>query len=135
MSKGMRRLLTAAGLAWLAVLVGCQSEGRGTIAADNSAAVALLQRINTNAHTCWVRSKDKDFQGYNVIPELDTQAGKPRILVVERKAAQGLPKLVIEADGKPVKAAAYGPLLNETAGSRIAADLKRWTGGSNSCAA
>jgi len=135
MSKGMMRLPTAAGIALLAALAGCQSGSHETAAGGNSAAVALLQRVNTNAHTCWVRSKDKDFQGYNVIPELDTQAGKPRILIVDRKASQGLPKLVIEADGKPVKATAYGPLLNEPAGSRIGADLKRWTGGSNSCAA
>jgi hypothetical protein len=120
--------------ACLAIAAGCQTHGSNT-AGENSAAVALLQRVNSNAHTCWVRSKDKDLQGYSVIPELDTQAGKPRILVVDKKAEHGLPKLVIEADGKPVKAAAYGPLLNEPAGSRIAADLKRWTGGSNSCTA
>jgi hypothetical protein len=82
-----------------------------------------------------MRSKDKDFDGYSVVPELDTQAGKPRILVLDKKAAHGLPKLVIEADGKPVKAAAYGPLLSEPAGSRISADLKRWAGGSDACTA
>jgi hypothetical protein len=135
MSKVAERISTAAGIALLAVLSGCQSGAHGTATGENSAAVALLQRVNTNAHTCWVKSKDKDFQGYSVIPELDTQAGKPRILVVDRKAAQGLPKLVIEADGKPVKATAYGPLLNQPAGDRIGADLKRWTGGSNSCTA
>jgi hypothetical protein len=134
MKKGLMRLSTAGGICLLIVLSGCQSSKQNP-AGENSAAIALLQRVNTNAHTCWVRSKDKDFQGYSVIPELDTQAGKPRILVVDKKAAQGLPKLVIEADGKPVKAAAYGPLLNEPAGDRIGADLKRWTGGSNSCTA
>ena len=118
----------------LATLAACQSS-RPNVAGENSAAVALLQRINTNAHTCWTRSKDKDFDSYAVIPELDTQAGKPRILVVDKKAAHGLPKLVIEADGKPVKAAAYGPLLSGSAGARIGADLKRWTGGSDACAA
>ena len=134
MNKGMMQLSAAASLGLLA-LAGCQSGGHGTATGENSAAITLLQRVNTNAHTCWLRSKDKEFQGYSVIPELDTQAGKPRILVVDKKAAQGLPKLVIEADGKPVKAAAYGPLLNEPAGGRIGADLKRWTGGSNSCTA
>jgi len=118
----------------LAALAACQSS-RPDMAGADSAAVAFLQRINTNAHTCWTRSKDKDFVGYAVIPELDTQAGKPRILVVDKKAAHGLPKLVIEADGKPVKAAAYGPLLSGPAGSRISTDLKRWAGGSDACAA
>jgi hypothetical protein len=118
----------------LAALAGCQSNGSKT-AGDNSAAVALLQRVNDNAHTCWIRSKDKDFTSYAVIPELDTQAGKPRILVVDKKASGGLPKLVIEAEGKPVKANAYGPLLSAPAGDRIGADLKRWTGGSDACTA
>jgi len=121
-------------IACLAALAACQSNRPNPIG-DNSAAVALLQRVNDNAHTCWVRSKDKDFASYAVIPELDTQAGKPRILVVDKKASGGLPKLVIEADGKPVKANAYGPLLNAPAGGRISTDLKRWTGGSNGCAA
>jgi hypothetical protein len=135
MKKTMTGLSTGIGLALLAFIAGCQSGSDGAATGENSAAIALLQRVNTNAHTCWLKSKDKDFQGYSVIPELDTQAGKPRILVVDKKAAQGLPKLVIEADGKPVKAAAYGPLLNEPAGERIGADLRRWTGGSNSCTA
>jgi hypothetical protein len=120
--------------ACLAALAGCQSS-RPNAAGENSAAVALLQHVNESAQTCWIKSKDKDFVSYAVIPELDTQAGKPRILVVDKKASGGLPKLVIEAGGKPIKAAAYGPLLNEPAGNRIGADLKRWTGGSNSCSA
>jgi hypothetical protein len=125
--------LAVLSLACLGALAACQSSRPNMN--DNSAAVALLQRINNNAHTCWMRSKDKAFDGYSVVPELDTQAGKPRILVLDKKAAHGLPKLVIEADGKPVKAAAYGPLLSEPAGSRISADLKRWAGGSDACTA
>jgi hypothetical protein len=121
-------------VACLATLAACQSTGSKT-AGENSAAVALLQHVNESAQTCWVKSKDKDFAGYAVIPELDTQAGKPRILVVDKKASGGLPKLVIEAEGRPVKANAYGPLLGAPAGGRISADLKRWTGGSNSCTA
>ena len=135
MSMEAKRLSAAAGVVLLAALPGCQSSKQHAAEGENSAAVTLLQRVNTNAHTCWVGSKDKDFEGYAVIPELDTQAGRPRILLVEKKSAQGLPKLVIEADGKPVKATAYGPLLNQPAGGRIGADLKRWTGGSNSCTA
>jgi hypothetical protein len=121
-------------LVCLAALSACQSTGSKT-GGENSAAVTLLQHVNENAQTCWIKSKDKDFNGYAVIPELDTQAGRPRILVVDKKASGGLPKLVIEADGKPVKANAYGPLLSAPAGGRISTDLKRWTGGASGCTA
>lgn len=120
--------------ACLVALAACQSS-RPNTGSENAAAVALLQRVNESAHTCWIRSKDKDFAGYSVIPELDTEAGKPRILVVDKKAAHGLPKLVIEAGGRPVKTNAYGPLLSGPTGGRISSDLKRWIGGSSSCAA
>lgn len=130
----MKRAAILASVGFLATLAACQSN-RSDTGGGNSAAVTLLQRVNDNAHTCWIRSKDKDFSAYAVIPELDTQAGKPRILVVDKKASSGLPKLVIEASGQPVKANAYGPLLGGSAGGRISTDLKRWTGGSNSCAA
>lgn len=118
-----------------ALLAGCQSGGQKTASRDNSAAVALLQHVNSNVHTCWVRSKDKDFDAYNVIPELDTQVGKPRILLVDKTAAQGLPKLVIEAAGNPAKMTAYGPLMDKPVGDRITADVKRWAGGAGGCGA
>jgi hypothetical protein len=113
----------------LAFLSGCQTSP----VSDNSAAVVLLQRVNANAHTCWIRSKDKDFRGYSLIPELDTRAGKPRILVVRTKASQGLPKLVIEADGTPPRVTAYGPLADGPLSARIKADVDRWTAGGSSC--
>lgn len=115
----------------LAFLSGCQTSQTGMN--DNSAAIALLQRVNANAHTCWVRSGDKDFRGYSLIPELDTRAGKPRILIVETKASQGLPKLVIEADGSPPKVTAYGPLAQGPLSTRIKTDVDRWTAGGSSC--
>jgi hypothetical protein len=130
----MKRISIFPVAACLVALAACQSS-KPEIGGENAAAVKLLQRVNESAHTCWIRSKDKDFTGYSVIPELDTQAGKPRILVVDKKAAHGLPKLVIEAGGTPAKANAYGPLLTGPAGSRISSDLKRWIGGSDACTA
>ncbi len=121
--------------AGLAMLAGCQSGAPTLTEGGNSAAVALLQHVNESANTCWIRSRDKEFSAYNVVPELDTTAGRPRILLIDKKAAHGLPKLVIEADGKPVKANAYGPLLGEPVGKRVADDLKRWTSGSKACTA
>jgi len=130
----MKRISILPVVACAVALAACQSS-RPNIGGENAAAVALLQRVNENAHACWTRSKDPAFAGYSVIPELDTQAGKPRILVVDKKAAHGLPKLVIEAGGTPVRTNAYGPLLSGPAGGRISSDLKRWIGGSSSCTA
>jgi hypothetical protein len=130
----MKRHVTVTLAACLAALAGCQTgPGAPPVGQDNVAAVTLLQRVNSSAQTCWIKSKDKDFRGYSVIPELDTGAGKPRILVVQTKAAHGLPKLVIEADGAPVKASMYGPLSDGSLSGRIHADVTRWAAGGTSC--
>ncbi len=119
----------------LALLAACQkTDGLAPLnVRDNSAAVAVLQKVNASAQNCW--RKDKDFKSLRIIPELDTMAGKPRILIVEAKAAQGLPKLVIEADGKPAKIASYGPMADGPLSARINADVARWAGGNSACTA
>ena len=100
---------------------------------DNSAAIAVLQKVNASAQNCW--TNEKEFRAYRVIPELDTRTGKPRILIVEAKAAQGLPKLVIEADGRPAKIETYGPLAQGPLARRIKTDVSRWAGGNAACKA
>lgn len=122
----------------LLIFSGCQTEKREISAPakrDNSAAIAALQVINTNAQACWMKSKDKDFRKYKVIPELDTRAGKPRILIVSSKSTQGLPQYVIEADGTPARLSTYGPLSGESLGGRIDADVTRWQNGGKGCKA
>lgn len=118
------------------VLTGCQATGGGALTAttDRSEAVALLQTINSQAQTCWMKSKDKAFRAYRVIPELDTRVGTPRILLVSAKAAQGLPQLVIEAEGKPARLTTYGPLTSDPVSARINKDILRWTSGKTGCA-
>lgn len=128
----------SAGIAALAVLAGCQSERPGGAlyaTVDNSAAVAVLQRVNAEAQQCWVGSVEREFAAYRVIPELDTHTGKPRILIVNAKAAQGLPQLVIEGSGNPVRLATYGPLTAKPLSTRINADVTRWATGGSGCAA
>lgn len=122
-------------VACLAILPACQR--RDGVASlnlrDNSAAVALLQKVNTAARDCWIKSKDKDFRKFALIPELDTRAGRPRILVVEKKTAQGLPQFVIEADGNPAKILAYGPLGQSPLAGRINSDIAHWASGGAGC--
>lgn len=122
----------------LLIATGCQTEKKPSSSSgkrDNTAAILALQTINTNAQACWMKSKDKDFRKYKVIPELDTRAGKPRILVVSSKSAQGLPQYVIEADGTPARLSTYGPLSGEVLGARIDADVNRWQNGGKGCKA
>ena len=119
-----------------ALLAGCQAKGGGalTTTTDRSHAVALLQTINDQAQSCWMKSRDKAFRAYRVIPELDTRVGKPRILLVSAKASQGLPQLVIEAEGTPARLTTYGPLASEPVSARINTDILRWSSGKTGCA-
>ncbi len=118
------------------LLAGCQTK-KETAApvTNNAAAIVLLQAVNKGAQTCWVKSKDKEFRPYKVIPELDTRVGKPRILILNARSAQGLPQYVIEAEGTPARLTAYGPLASEPLAARINEDIMRWRNGQTSCTA
>lgn len=122
-------------LAFCAALAGCQNRPADPVPAepDNRAAVRLLQVINDEAQRCW--RGDRDFRPYKVMPELDTRYGKPRILLVPAEAPQGLPQLVIEAQGTPARLESYGPLAGEAISGRIRADLARWQAGGKGCSA
>lgn len=93
-----------------------------------SAAVSVLQRVNSLAHQCWL--KDKDFAPYGIVPELDT-AGTPRLLVIPRGKPQSLPQLVIAASGTQVNI--YGPLNESALAPRIRSDVGRWSSGNGGC--
>lgn len=120
------------------VAAGCQSPGAerigGTVNLEvEGDAVAVLQNVNTSAQACWIKSGDRAFRELRVIPELDTKVGKPRILVVRKASAQGLPQLVIEASGKPAKLVTYGPLAGRSISARMNDDIIRWAGGNPVC--
>lgn len=130
-----RKIFAFTLMAMAMAFAGCSpSRPASPLPGDRSAAIALLQRINASAQSCWVKSGDADFRSYRVIPELDTRTGTPRILVVGAKAAQGLPQLVIEARGTPARLSAYGPLASGPLSPRISADVNRWAGGDAACA-
>ncbi|MFP1633248.1 hypothetical protein ACLB6G_16070 [Zhengella sp. ZM62] len=121
-----------------AALAACQTEPAGgplIATVDNNAAVAVLQKVNGEAHACWIRSNDRAFSDYRLIPELDTRVGKPRLLLVRARAAQGLPQLVIEAEGSPVRLTTYGPLAQGQLSARINTDVTRWATGGTGCKA
>lgn len=121
-----------------AALAACQTEPAGgplIATVDRTAAVAVLQQVNGAAHACWIRSRDRDFADYRLIPELDTRVGKPRLLLVRARTAQGLPQLVIEAEGTPVRLTTYGPLAQGPLSARINTDVTRWATGGSGCKA
>ena len=91
---------------------------------------AALQRIASGASKCWTSG---EIANYAVIPELDTSAGTPRLLVFKKGAGGGLPELVIEGSSGPTKLRSYGPLASERLSNRINADIIRWSVGVLDC--
>ena len=119
-------------------LAGCRDEKVNRVTAPQTGqagAIAALQAINGKAATCWMRSKDPAFAGLRLIPELDTQYGRPRLLLLKKNSQYGLPVLVVEAHGSPAKIETYGPLTQGPVGSRIEQDIRRWSTGSQACLA
>ncbi len=126
--------LAATGM--IALLSAC---GSGPAAGPSSAAVnaddpvSALQRINRAGAECWMRSSDPAFRDLHLVPELDTMAGRPRLLMLKKGKTAGLPVLVIEASGSPAKVETYGPLTATRTGARVNTDIQRWSGGRTSC--
>lgn len=114
-------------------LTACQTKpNRPSMPAPSAHAQAIsaLQRVNTNAHECWMG--DKAFKAYGLIPELDT-TGTPRILMIPKGKPQSLPQLVITASGRSTQT--FGPLAQTPLAPRINADVSRWASGGTGCTA
>lgn len=124
------------GLCALCVLQSCGSLGSKPVANGgplafqvNKPAVKYLQSINKMAVKCWIDTKE--FKGYGIVPELDTRAGKPRILLLQ--VGSVLPQWVIEAHGRRAQVSTYGPLTNKALSLRMNSDVMRWSSGDTSC--
>ena len=132
----MRAAIAATGLAALA-LAGCQSSPSGPGASaqsGKSAALLKMEHVATAAHRCWFASKDPAFRDYSFANELNSFSGRPRFLLVPRGNYGGRPLLVVQAEGPAARVEAFGPLMDQDAGTRIAADVGRWAGGGGACA-
>lgn len=130
------RLKSAIGMVALLLLAGCQSSptGPGPLALNSeAAALPVMERIAKAAQTCWFSSKASAFRPYHMANELNSFSGRPRILLVPARSPEARPLLVIHAEGNPAKVEAFGPLMGQPAGARIAADVKRWADGSSDC--
>lgn len=130
----MRPLLSAKLLLPLvaaAALVGCQAKTPAP-KADNRA-LPMMERVALGANGCWFKSGDPAFKAYRLAPELNSFSGRPRILVVHRNSPESRPLLVVQAEGSPARLDAFGPLMGEAVGPRIATDVRRWAGGGKGC--
>lgn len=94
----------------------------------NAIAVSTLQRVNSQAHACWL--KDGDFAAYGIVPELDTTS-TPRLLIIPRGKPQSLPQAVIVASAGGAQF--YGPLSTSPLAGRIDSDISRWASGATGC--
>jgi len=131
--KRLRRV----GVAFLAIalLAACQTEsgpGEITVASTDSA-YPTMDRVVHSAVACWFKSNDPAFSSYRLASELNSYSGRPRLLIVAKSSPESRPLAVIQAEGKPASVQAFGPLMSQSLGSRIAADVKRWTSGSAAC--
>jgi hypothetical protein len=112
----------------LAVSACAPSTGPASAVGSNSLAVSTLQKVNSQAHACWL--KDSAFADYGIVPELDTTS-TPRLLIIPRGKPQSLPQAVIVASAG--NAQFYGPLSTSAMAGRINSDISRWASGATGC--
>jgi hypothetical protein len=133
---GKYRAAGAAAICVLAsVLAACQQTPKspGSGSSGKSASLRAMERVAIAAHKCWIASKDPAFRPYRFANELNSLSGQPRFLLVPAKNYGGLPKLVVQARGGSSQVEVFGPLMSESIGSRISADVSRWSSGDSSC--
>ena len=102
--------------------------------------VNAITSIARTAQKCWFKSGDKAFNGMRMSNEVNSYAGRPRILLVKRSDPNGLPLLVVQAETKGdttsgtfTNIQTFGPLLQTNNGKRITDDVSRWSKKNTNC--
>lgn len=132
----------AFGLVSAMALTACQtgkpSDALSVRSSENP--TKLIVAVATQAQKCWFKSGDRNFSGYKLANEVNSHAGRPRILLVPRSNPSGLPVLVVQAEQKGSGATgtytnlqSFGPLLATGNGARINQDISRWAKGTATC--
>ena len=93
----------------------------------------MMELVAVGANRCWFKSGDPAFKAYSLAPELTSFSGRPRILLVRKGSSDIRPLLVVQAEGKPARLDAFGPMMGEALAPRIRADVVRWAKGSKDC--
>jgi hypothetical protein len=130
-------MLAGAAVALAALMQACQSSSPppASVETGKSAALRNMEPVAIAAHRCWFASKDPAFRDYSFANELDSHSGRPRFLLVPRGDYGGRPLLVVQAEGQAGQVTAFGPLMDGPVGTRVSADISRWSGGSSACQA
>ena len=116
----------------LIALAACQSKPQQT-ASHGPSALDIMEKVAVGANRCWIKSGDPAFKAYTMAPELNSFSGKPRILLVRKGSTDIRPLLVVQAEGRPARLDAFGPMMGESVSSRITTDVNRWARGSKDC--
>jgi hypothetical protein len=134
-SSGGRKHRRAVLLAVIAAaLSACQSGERSqTPTSGKSAALRTMEQVAIAAHKCWFASKDPAFKPYRMANELNSFSGRPRFLLVPAKNYEAKPLLVVQAEGASRRVETFGPLMGDSLGPRISADIGRWASGDSAC--
>jgi len=95
----------------------------------------MMVRVARQAQLCWFKQNDPAFAEFAMATELNSHAGRPRVLIVPKSNPTGLPKLVIQAERNVgiTDVATFGPLLDSKDGARIQSSISKWAGGSTGC--
>jgi hypothetical protein len=129
----MRRLTLAILLATAAALSACKPAPKPSASLQGQSALDIMERVAVGANRCWFKSGDEAFKAYALAPELTSFSGRPRILLVRKGASDIRPLLVVQAEGRPAKLDAFGPMMNEALAPRIRKDVVRWANGARDC--
>ncbi|NKN36528.1 hypothetical protein HFC70_09180 [Agrobacterium sp. a22-2] len=127
----MRIALTVFASLGLLALTSCQSKEPAP--ASGQSALDVMEKVAVGANRCWIKSGDAAFKAYEMAPELNSFSGKPRFLLVRRGSRDIRPVLVVQAEGRPAKLSAFGPMMGEPVAGRIATDVKRWAASDKGC--
>lgn len=96
----------------------------------------LAELLSKQIRKCWYGAGGSDFSAYAAESDINPLFKRARILLLPKEDLEAKPVLVIEAldkNSSQATVSAYGPLMQTAQGSRITADLKRWTSGSQAC--
>ena len=124
------------------LIAGCQTgiPSDALSMRSDTAPTDVMLSIAKAAQTCWFKSGDRAFGGYRLANEVNSPAGRPRILLVPKSDPSALPLLVVQAEtrgstatGNYTDIQAYGPILATGNGKRITDDVKRWADGDDAC--
>ncbi len=122
----------------LCSLTACQSgePGQGIELSSNVNPRELMVTIAKTMQRCWFKNAIPAFRKYRMASEVNSFAGRPRLLLVPKSNPTGLPSLVVQAEKQKrfTQVQAFGPLLSSSAGKAISTDLKNWTSGKTACA-